>query len=145
MKRFTIALKYGLALLVLWEVASGEGVSQQSTWRALGSGKTSVVNTSTYIVADGLKESVCAIRFEVTGESVELNEITVHFSNSQSMRLVRHTDVGNNSVSPTFTLPVSRRQVRAVELVYSRQVEAGGGSSIKMWGEVLPGEGDCPR
>ena len=137
--------KCALALLALWAMVSSECASQESTWRLLGSGKTSVDNTSTYIVAEGIKQPVCAIRFEVTGETVALDEVKVHFSNSQSMRLVRHSDVGNNSVSPTFALPGIRRQVRAVELVYTRQEGAGGGSGIRIWGEVLPGEGDCPR
>jgi hypothetical protein len=145
MKSFPIVKKHVSVLLVLWMMASLEGVSQQGTWRPLGSGRTSEANTSTYIVAEGLSQTVCAIRFEVTGESLGLNEVTVHFSNSQSMHLIRHSEVGNNSVSPTFTLPGVRRQVKGVELVYSRQVGAGGGSSIKVWGEVLPGEGDCPR
>jgi hypothetical protein len=145
MGMYRMVSKYGLAFLFLWMTISREGVSQQLSWHELGSGKTSVASTSTYVVADGMKEAVCAIRFEVEGESVALEEITVHFTNSQSMRFLRHFDVGNNTVSPTFTLPGIRRQVRGVDLVYSRRAGTAVGSSIRIWGEVLPGGGDCPR
>jgi hypothetical protein len=95
-------------------------------------------STGTYIPADTSKGSVCAIRLEVQGGWIELDELIVHFGSGQRMHLSTHYIIAGNSSSPSIPLPGMLRTVNGIDILYRHQKSNAGWSTVHLWGNTLP-------
>ena len=140
-------------LLSIWVIVllflcllPGAGMqAQQDKWIALGSGAASRASSSAYIPADASKGTVCQIRFGVETSQLELEQVIIHFSNSQSMRVPSVQTITPNSSSTAIPLPGMRRSVSGVDIVYKIHNPAAPAPVLKLWGNVLAGDVVCPR
>lgn len=136
---------YGAALSIL--LLSFPGVSafaQQSKWLQLGSGRTSAASTSAYIPSSTARGTVCAIRFVSQSGGFELDEVTVHFGNSQTLHISTHSTVAGNSPSQAISLRGEPRTVKGVDIVYRRLEPKAAGSNVELWGNAISGTDTCP-
>lgn len=133
-----------LTLLLL--AAVGSASAQQGSWIELGVGSASKISTSAYIPGNTGKGTVCSIRLKLDGAGgIELNGLTVHFGNGQTMRFVVDDKVGPDSTSKTSSLPGPPRTVRGLDIVYSLQDKKLPPPAIHLWGYSMPNVDGCPR
>lgn len=119
--------------------------AQQEKWLFLGQGRTNTARTSAYIPADASKGKFCAIRLKIDGGGLELDEMTVHFGNSQTMHLLAHRTISSNSSSPSIPLPGMGRTVNGIDIVYHRSHDprTGAPTTVNLWGNSTPGIANC--
>lgn len=130
---------------VLLAAGAGNAAAQQGSWIELGVGSASRISTSAYIPGNTGKGTVCSIRLKLDGAGVELNGLTVHFGNGQTMRFVVDDKVGPDSTSKTSSLPGPPRTVRGLDIVYSLQDKSLPPPAIHLWGYSMPNVDGCPR
>lgn len=105
---------------VLMVLASTMCSAQQMEWVELGTGKASTASTSTYIPSDSAKGPVCAVRLQLQGPGFEVEALTVHFANGQSMHFSMDDKVGKDGATKVTVLPGQPRAVRGLDVVYRR-------------------------
>lgn len=146
MKR--LLARCGAVLLALWLAQNASSFAQQDKWLELGTGQASKVSSSAYLHSDTTKGTVCSLRFQVEGSGIEIDEITVHFGNSQTFHALSQMKLAPNtplSASPTLALPGVRRSVRGVDIVYKLADAGAVAPMINVWGNRLPGQIYCPK
>jgi hypothetical protein len=132
------------ALLALLFLQVSPARAQQDKWLLLGQGRTTTASTGTYIPADASKGKVCAIRLVTYGGGLELDEVTVHFGNSQTIRLLAHHTIPANSSSPSIPLPGMRRTLSGIDIVYRPQnPRTGTPTTVNLLGRSTPGAANC--
>lgn len=109
----------------------------------LGEARTSAVTSSTYIPSDTAKGTLCAIRFKSEGGLLEVDHVTVHFGNSQTLQVAAKLNVNPDSYSPTVALPGIRRTVKGVDIVYKLLGKTP--PTVDLWGNALAGALVCPQ
>ena len=135
-----------VAFLVLFVFHVSPASPQQDKWLELGKGQVANASSSAFIPLDSNKGTVCALRLQQEGSGLEIEEIIVHFSNSQSMHLAlpKTIELGGSDYSRVVDLPGPRRSVRGVEIVY-RLVDSGQAApTVKLWGNTHPLADNCP-
>ena len=120
---------------------------QQDKWLELGKGQVSKVSSSAFIPLDAGKGTVCALRFQQVGAGLEIDEMTVRFSNSQSMHIALPVAIklGGSDYSPSVHLPGNRRNVRGLEIVYRLMDADQPTPTESVSGNLLPGQPYCPK
>jgi hypothetical protein len=122
--------------------------AQQDKWIQLGQGPVSKSSTSAFIPSDSGRGTVCALRLQVQGGGLEINEVTVHFGNGQTLHVVNRVILAPNSPlsdSPKISLPGNRRTVKGVDVVYKLPDAASAIPSLNILGNTLPGQIYCPK
>ena len=123
-------------------------VYAQDKWLQLGEGQASMVSSSAYIRSDTAKGTVCALRLQVEGSGLEVDEITVHFGNSQTLHVVNQIKLGANaplSSMQSIPLPGPRRTIKGIDIVYKIPDPGVPVPLVKLWGNSLPTALYCPK
>jgi hypothetical protein len=141
----TLLLTCEIALLFLFFVPGIVMQAQQDKWIELGWGTASRASSSAYIPADASRGTVCQIRFAVQTSQLDLEQVIVHFSNSQSMRVASVQTLMPNSISTAIPLPGIRRSVAGVDILYKLHSPGAPAPVLKLSGNVLSGDDVCPR
>jgi hypothetical protein len=134
---------FGFLVLLSFQV-SVASVSGDK-WLHLGEGKAMPGSTDAYIPADASKGTMCAIRLNIQGRGIELDEMTVHFGNSQRMHVSTLYIIPDNSSSPSIPLPGIRRTVNGIDIVYRLLDPKAAGPTVNLWGNALPGVVSCVK
>jgi hypothetical protein len=127
-----------IGLLALSIFHSAPASAQQDKWLELGVGKASKVSTSAYIPSNAAKGPVCGIRLQLEGPGIELDGLTVHFGNGQTMHVTAYDKVGSDSTSKSTSLPGPPRTVRGVDVIYRLQNRTAQAPEIHLWGDFFP-------
>ena len=136
-----------VALLLLFVFHGLPASPQQDKWLELGKGQVSKASSSAFIPLDPNKGTVCALRFQQEGAGLQIEEMTVRFSNSHSLHVALPVTIklGGTDYSSSVGLPGTRRSVRGVEIVYKLLDPEQAAPIVKAWGNTLPLAGFCPR
>ena len=135
-----------VALFVLLVFHVVPASSQQDKWLELGKGQVASASSSAYIPLDSNKGRVCTLRLQQEGRGLEIEEMIVHFSNSQSMHLAlpKTIKIFGSDYSRAVDLPGPRRSVSGVEIVYKLVDPGKAAPTVTLWGNALPLAGNCP-
>ena len=124
---------------------TGTALAVQDAWIRLGAQRASAASQLTFVPTDPTKGTVCALRFRVGGASIDVHELTVHFSNHQSMHIAREIKMASNTNSTAVPLPGVRRKVSGVELLYTLPDTTLPPPDVEIWGDTMAGLNYCPR
>ena len=135
-----------VALLVLFVFHIAPASPQQDKWLELGKGQVASASSSAYIPLDSNKGKVCTLRLQQEGSGLEIEEMIVHFSNSQSIHLAlpKTIKLGGSDYSRAVDLPGPMRSVRGVEIVYRLMKPNQAAPTVKLWGNAFPLADNCP-
>jgi hypothetical protein len=131
--------------LVIGSAAFNGRAFAEDKWMPLGEARTSSVSTSAYIPADTAKGTICSIRFKTGSGSLEVNQLTVHFGNSQTMHMATDLKFSSDVSSLSIALPGMRRTVKGVDIVYVRPDSAATAPTVYLSGNALVGNLICPK
>jgi len=140
--------RFGAIVLVLAVAESASTLAQSDKWLQLGSGQASKASSSAYLRSDTGRGTVCSLRFQVEGSGIEIDEVTVHFGNSQTFHTMSQMKLAPGtplSASPTVALQGIRRTVKGVDIVYKLADPSMVAPTINLWGNTLPGQMYCPK
>ncbi len=124
---------------------TGTAIAVQDAWIRLGEQRTSTAMTSTMVPTNSTKGTVCAVRLRAIGAPLDIAEITVHFSNHQSLHFSKEINLAGNSDSIPFNLPGIRRRVSGVDVLYKIPNPTLPAPDVEIWGDTMPGFNYCPH
>lgn len=134
----------GLALLLLAGVCM-QAAAQQYKWIALGDARLNAKGTTAFIPVDTGKGTFCSIRFKTQGGTVGLDQVIVHFGNSQALHVSTNFSFSDESYSPSVALPGNPRTIKGIELIYKLNGQQTIVPTVDLWGGSLAGVLVCPR
>ena len=142
MRQHNLAL---CALLLFAALAAPKPSSaQQDRWLHLGQSNLIQVSTEAFVPANSARPTVCSVRMQSV-EPVEVQQVTVHFTNHQSQRIPVHMVLSGVGYSQSLNLPGTRRKVSGVSLVYTLPTPGATVPEVHLWGNELLGAKYCPR
>jgi hypothetical protein len=74
-----------------------------------------------------------------------VNQLTVHFGNSQTMHMATDLKFSSDVSSLSIALPGMRRTVKGVDIVYVRPDSAATAPTVYLSGNALVGNLICPK